>query len=96
MVSMSEHARALRLLFARRAAESRMNEEIGFHIDMETDRLVREEGLSPRRHGAARSPPSAASPGTPRRCATAAASRGSRDVARLEARTSECWSSIRD
>lgn len=36
----------LHLLFARRAAESRMNEEIGFHIDMETDRLVREEHLS--------------------------------------------------
>ena len=37
----------LRLLFARRAAESRMNEEIDFHIEMESDRLVREEHLSP-------------------------------------------------
>ena len=35
----------LRLLFARGAAETRMEEEIGFHIEMETERLVREEGL---------------------------------------------------
>ena len=38
----------LRLLFARRAAESRMNEEIGLHIDLETERLVREAGLERR------------------------------------------------
>ncbi len=38
----------LRLLFAPDAAESRMEEEIGFHIEMEADRLVREEGLDPR------------------------------------------------
>src|SRR3954454_25179728 len=37
----------LHLLFARRAAESRMDEELAFHIDMETQRLVREEGVSP-------------------------------------------------
>lgn len=37
----------LRLLVSRRAAESRMDDEIGFHIDMEADRLVREEGLAP-------------------------------------------------
>lgn len=37
----------LRLLFARGAAESRMNEEIGFHLEMEAERLVREEGLHP-------------------------------------------------
>ena len=37
----------LHLLFARGAAESRMNEEMGFHIEMETNRLVREERLSP-------------------------------------------------
>src|SRR5688500_11831377 len=37
----------LQLLFARQAAESRMNEEVGFHIEMETDRLVRQESLSP-------------------------------------------------
>lgn len=37
----------LRLLFARRAAESRMDEELRFHIDMEADRLVREEHLAP-------------------------------------------------
>ena len=36
----------LRLLFARGAAEARMNEEIGFHIDMEMARLVREQGVS--------------------------------------------------
>jgi putative ABC transport system permease protein len=43
-----EAARArLHLLFARRAAESRMDEEVGFHLDMETARLIREEGLSP-------------------------------------------------
>lgn len=37
----------LHLLFARRAAESRIDEELAFHIDMETQRLVREDGLSP-------------------------------------------------
>ena len=37
----------LRLLFARQAAESRMNEEFRFHLDMEADRLVRERGLPP-------------------------------------------------
>ena len=36
----------VRLLFARRASESRMDEELDFHIEMETERLVREEGLS--------------------------------------------------
>jgi predicted permease len=35
----------LRLLFDRGAAESRMTKEIGFHLDMETERLVREQGL---------------------------------------------------
>ena len=41
-----EGARArLRLLFGRRAAESRMDEEMRFHVEMETERLVREEGL---------------------------------------------------
>lgn len=35
----------LRLLFGRRAAESRMEEEIRFHIDMEAERLERDEGL---------------------------------------------------
>ena len=45
-MSWFEGARArLHLLFSRRAAESRMDEEIGFHVDMETDRLVREHGL---------------------------------------------------
>lgn len=38
----------LRLLFARGAAESRMDEEIRLHLEMEADRLVREEGLDPR------------------------------------------------
>jgi predicted permease len=37
----------LHLLFAPRRAEARSNEEINFHIAMETDRLVREERLSP-------------------------------------------------
>jgi predicted permease len=37
----------LRLLFARRSAESRMNDEFLFHIEMETDRLVRAKGLAP-------------------------------------------------
>lgn len=36
----------LQLLFASRNAESRMMKEFGFHIEMETDRLVREEHLS--------------------------------------------------
>lgn len=43
-----DSARAhLRLLFARRAAESQMNTEFRFHIEMETDRLVRAKGLAP-------------------------------------------------
>ena len=37
----------LQLLFGRRAAESRINEEVDFHLDMETNRLIREERLSP-------------------------------------------------
>ena len=37
----------LRLLLAPRAAESRMNEEFRFHIEMEAERLVREAGLAP-------------------------------------------------
>jgi putative ABC transport system permease protein len=46
----------LRLLFARRGAESRMNDEFRFHIEMETDQLVRTKGLAPdeaRRHALA-------------------------------------------
>ena len=35
----------LRLLFGRRSAESRMEREFRFHVDMETDRLVRKGGL---------------------------------------------------
>ena len=35
----------LRLLLDRRGAESRMAQEIGFHVDMETERLVREQRL---------------------------------------------------
>ena len=35
----------LRLLFARRAAEARMDQEFRFHLEMETERLVREQGL---------------------------------------------------
>ena len=37
----------LRLLFSRRDAEGRMEEEFRFHIDMEADRLVRDEQLDP-------------------------------------------------
>ena len=37
----------LRLLFGRRAAESRMDAEFRFHIEMETDRLMRAKGLAP-------------------------------------------------
>jgi predicted permease len=36
-----------RLLFARRAAESRFDEEIRLHIELETERLVRDQGLDP-------------------------------------------------
>jgi predicted permease len=36
----------MQLLFARRAAEARIDEELAFHIEMETDRLMRQEGLS--------------------------------------------------
>ena len=35
----------LGLVFGRRAAESRMDREFRFHLDMETERLVREAGL---------------------------------------------------
>ena len=35
----------LRLLFGRRTAESRMDQEFRFHLEMETDRLMREKGL---------------------------------------------------
>ncbi len=37
----------LRVLFARRAAESRMNEEFRLHVDLETDRLMQDKGLAP-------------------------------------------------
>ena len=40
-------ARARLRLLAPRAAESRIDDEIRFHIDMETDRLVREQQLEP-------------------------------------------------
>lgn len=48
MYMVSAFRARLRLLFARSSAEDRMDEEIRFHIDMETERLVREEGLDPR------------------------------------------------
>lgn len=38
----------LRLLLGRRAAEERMDEEFRFHLEMETERLVRDEGLDPK------------------------------------------------
>lgn len=37
----------LRLLVGRRAAESRMQQEFGLHIELETEKLVREYGLTP-------------------------------------------------
>lgn len=37
----------LRLLFARRAAEARMNREFQFHLEMEADQLARVKGLPP-------------------------------------------------
>lgn len=40
-------ARARLRLLARRSAESRIDDEIGFHIDMETARLMREQQLDP-------------------------------------------------
>jgi predicted permease len=40
-------ARARARLLFRRDAEARMNEEMRFHLDMEADRLVRQEGLAP-------------------------------------------------
>ena len=47
-MSWFDGARArLALLFARRAAETRMDDEIAFHIEMETERLTREERLTP-------------------------------------------------
>jgi putative ABC transport system permease protein len=38
----------LRLLFGRAAAEARMEEEFGFHVEMEAERLMREHGLDAR------------------------------------------------
>ena len=35
-----------RLFLSHRASETRTDEEFRFHLDMETDRLVREAGLS--------------------------------------------------
>jgi len=47
-MSWIDGARArLHLLFAKHAAESRMDEEIAFHVEMESQRLMREGGLSP-------------------------------------------------
>ena len=40
-------ARARLRLLAPRAAEARINDEIRFHIEMETQRLVREQQLDP-------------------------------------------------
>lgn len=40
-------ATRLRLMVSRRAAESRFNEEIDFHVDMEAARLARELGVDP-------------------------------------------------
>jgi len=37
----------LRLLFARGAAESRMNQEFRLHVELETEKLMRENGLAP-------------------------------------------------
>ncbi len=37
----------LRLLVARRAAESRMNQEFRLHIELETEKLMRDDGLAP-------------------------------------------------
>ena len=37
----------MQLLFGRRAAESRIDEEVRFHLEMETNRLIRDEHLSP-------------------------------------------------
>ena len=45
-MSWLEGSRArLRLLFGRPAAESRMDQEFRFHLEMETERLMREQGL---------------------------------------------------
>jgi predicted permease len=45
-MSWLEGSRArLRLLFGRRAAESRMDQEFRFHLEMETERLMRDRGL---------------------------------------------------
>lgn len=47
-MSIADAARArLRLIFRRNDAESRMKHEIAFHIQMETDRLVQDEHLTP-------------------------------------------------
>ena len=40
-------AARLRLLFARRSSESRIDSELQFHLEMETERLIRELALEP-------------------------------------------------
>ena len=37
----------IHLILARGAAEARIDEEVRFHVEMETERLVRDEGLTP-------------------------------------------------
>jgi putative ABC transport system permease protein len=76
----------LRLLFARNAAEARMDDEIRFHLEMETERLMREEGLDA---GEARRRALLAFGGVEkhrRRCGTAVGRRGSRGCRSTEAR----------
>src|SRR5688572_23662850 len=46
-MSWFDGVRARVRLLAGRSAEKRMQREFGFHMEMEAERLVREEGLSP-------------------------------------------------
>ena len=66
----------LHLLFARRASESRMNEELAFHIDMRRSGSYASNACRPTKLVVAPSRPSAALRSTPNRCAMDAVSRG--------------------
>ncbi len=72
-------ARARLRLLAPRAAESRIDHEIRFHIEMETERLVREQQLTATKLAVAPSRPSAGRSSIVRRSVTDAARRGSAD-----------------
>jgi hypothetical protein len=67
----------LRLLFARRSVESRMDQEFRLHLELETERLVRDERLPPDEARRRARVAFGGIDGHKERCAPAAASPGS-------------------